>query len=118
MNRNTFLKTFLLGILAVYLGVNSLHCQLKEDERNTIEVVEKTKNSVVFITNIQYITDFFSTEQVTRGSGSGFVWDNQGHIVTNFHVIEAGDLFNVTLPNQEQRQARLIGKEDASRLIP
>lgn len=113
MNRNTFLMILLLGITAALLGVNSLNCQLIEDERNTIEVVEKTKNSVVFITNIQYITDFFSTEKVTRGSGSGFVWDNNGHIVTNFHVIEEGDLFNVTLPNQEQRQARLIGKEEA-----
>ena len=113
MNRNTFLMILLLGITAALLGVNSLNCQLIEDERNTINVVEQTKNSVVFITNIQYITDFFPSEKVTRGSGSGFVWDNNGHIVTNYHVIEDGDLFNVTLPNQEQRQARLIGKEEA-----
>ena len=87
--------------------------QLTEDERNTIEVVKKNQNSVVFITNIQLVRDFFfaSEEAVPRGSGSGFVWDDKGHIVTNYHVIEDGDIFNVTLPSQEQRRARLIGKE-------
>lgn len=55
---------------------------------------------------------FFSTEEaVPRGSGSGLVWDEQGHIITNYHVIEDGDIFNVTLPNQQERQAKLIGKE-------
>ncbi|MGB9836707.1 MAG: S1C family serine protease [Candidatus Saccharicenans sp.] len=87
--------------------------QLTEDEKNTIEVVKKTQNSVVYITNIQLVRDFFTwtEEAVPRGSGSGFIWDDQGHIITNYHVIEDGDLFNVTLPNQEERQAKLIGKE-------
>ena len=87
--------------------------QLTEDERNTIEVVKRNQNSVVFITNIQLVRDFFfsSAEAVPRGSGSGFVWDDKGHIVTNYHVIEDGDIFNVTLPSQEQRRARLVGKE-------
>ena len=85
----------------------------REDERNTIEVVKRTQNSVVFITNIQLVRDFlFSSEEaVPAGSGSGFVWDDKGHIVTNYHVIEDGDIFNVTLPSQEQRRARLVGKE-------
>jgi len=48
-----------------------------------------------------------------RGSGSGFMWDDKGHIVTNFHVIEDGVEFLVTLPNQEQRQAKLVGKEES-----
>jgi S1-C subfamily serine protease len=84
-----------------------------EDERNTIEVVKSLKNSVVFITNIQLVSDFFfSTEEaVPRGSGSGFVWDDRGHIVTNFHVIEDGDIFKVALPDQRELRARLVGKE-------
>jgi S1-C subfamily serine protease len=87
--------------------------QLTEDERNTIDIIKNAKNSVVFVTNIQLVRGFFfSTEEaVPRGSGSGFVWDDQGHIVTNYHVIEDGDLFNVTLFNQEERKARLVGKE-------
>ena len=88
--------------------------QLNEDERNTIEIVRKNKNSVVYITNIGIVRDYFwgSEEKMPRGSGSGFVWDNLGHIVTNFHVIEDGVEFLVTLPNQEQRQAKLVGIED------
>ncbi|HAR36898.1 MAG TPA: 2-alkenal reductase [Acidobacteria bacterium] len=99
--------------LSFLFSAGSLRAQLTEDEKNTIEVVKKAQNSVVFITNIQLVRDFFSwtEEAVPRGSGSGFVWDERGHIITNYHVIEDGDLFNVTLPNQEERQAKLIGKE-------
>lgn len=83
---------------------------LTEDEQNTIDVVKKTTNSVVFVTNIQLVRDFFYQEEaVARGTGSGFVWDSSGHIVTNYHVIEEGDVFAVTLPNQEYRKARLVG---------
>ncbi len=87
--------------------------RLTEDERNTIEVVRKTRNSVVFITNLQYVRDFFfsSDEPVRRGSGSGFVWDDQGHIVTNFHVIDEGDKFMVSLPDQRQVEATLVGRD-------
>ncbi len=89
--------------------------KLTEDERNTIEIVKKNKNSVVYVTNIQLVRDFWygSEEKMPRGSGSGFVWDDKGHIVTNFHVIEDGVEFLVTLPNQEQRQAKLVGKEES-----
>ncbi|MGC8745201.1 MAG: S1C family serine protease [Candidatus Saccharicenans sp.] len=99
--------------LPFLINSEGLKAQLTEDEKNTIEVVKKTQNSVVFITNIQLVRDFFSwtEEAVPRGSGSGFVWDDQGHIITNYHVIEEGDRFNVTLPNQEERSAKLIGKE-------
>jgi len=86
-----------------------------EDEQNTIDIVRKTKTSVVFITNMQYVQDFFFTsdQPVARGSGSGFVWDDKGHIVTNFHVIEDGVKFMVSLPNQKQVEAKLIGREPA-----
>ncbi|MGB9765133.1 MAG: S1C family serine protease [Candidatus Saccharicenans sp.] len=99
--------------LPFLINSEGLKAQLTEDEKNTIEVVKKTQNSVVFITNIQLVRDFFpwTEEAVPRGSGSGFVWDDQGHIITNYHVIEEGDRFNVTLPNQEERSAKLIGKE-------
>jgi S1-C subfamily serine protease len=88
---------------------------LTEDEQNTIDIVKKTRNSVVFITNMQYVQDFFFTsdQPVARGSGSGFVWDDQGHIVTNFHVIEDGVKFMVSLSNQKQVEAKLIGREPA-----
>ena len=91
----------------------SAKAKLTEDERNTIDIVLKTKNSVVFITNLQYVRDFFysSDQPVPQGSGSGFVWDDRGHIVTNFHVIDEGEKFMVSLPNQKQAEATLVGYE-------
>jgi S1-C subfamily serine protease len=87
---------------------------LTEDEENTIAVVKGNVNGVVFITNIQYSRDFlFGTQEVQRGTGTGFIWDSQGHIVTNYHVIEDGDAFMVTCPNQKNFKAKLIGKEPA-----
>jgi S1-C subfamily serine protease len=87
--------------------------RLTEDERNTIDVVQKTRNSVVYITNLQYVRDFFysSDQPVPQGSGSGFVWDDGGHIVTNFHVIDEGDKFMVSLPDQRQVEASLVGRD-------
>jgi S1-C subfamily serine protease len=89
--------------------------RLTEDERNTIDIVRKTKNSVVFITNLQYLRDFFFTsdELVPQGSGSGFVWDDRGHLVTNFHVIAEGVKYMVSLPDQRQVEATLVGRDMA-----
>jgi S1-C subfamily serine protease len=86
---------------------------LTEDEQNTIDVVNRNVNSVVYITNITYVRDWFSSQKVARGTGSGFIWDSRGHIVTNYHVIEEGDAFAVTMPNQKHYKARLVGKEEA-----
>jgi S1-C subfamily serine protease len=108
-----------LGIAAasaaiVFVFAGSLRAQLLEDEKNTIDVVKRTKNSVVFVTNIGIVQDwFFNQEKAPRGSGSGFVWDEQGHIVTNFHVIEDGVEYTITLPNQEKLSAKLVGKEES-----
>ena len=94
-------------------GQVSGNSRLTEDERNTIEIVRKSRNSVVYVTNMQYVRDFFyqSDQPVPRGSGSGYVWDDLGHIVTNFHVIDEGDKFMVSLPNQRQVEARLVGRD-------
>jgi S1-C subfamily serine protease len=99
---------FLIGTFA-----RPAAAQLLEDERNTIDIVKRVKPSVVYVTNIQKVRDFFfgSDEDVPRGTGSGFLWDDRGHIVTNFHVIEGGDSFSVTLSDQAQRQARLVGQD-------
>jgi S1-C subfamily serine protease len=94
-------------------GQASGNSRLLPDEQNTIEIVRRTRNSVVYITNMQYVRDFFyqSDQPVPRGSGSGFVWDGEGHIVTNFHVIDEGDKFMVSFPNQKQVEATLVGRD-------
>ena len=63
---------------------------LDADERSTIALFKQSQAAVAFITTTEQQVDFWSrtvSEQAT-GSGSGFVWDDQGHIVTNYHVVE------------------------------
>ena len=86
---------------------------LLEDERNTIEVFRRCSRSVVFIVNAQTQRDFFTLNavEVPQGSGSGFVWDTLGHIVTNFHVVQGGDAWSVTLSDGKRYDAELVGQE-------
>ncbi len=80
-------------------------------EQNNISVFKRVSPSVVHITTLDVQRDFFSlnVEQVPRGTGTGFIWDEQGHVVTNFHVIQGGDAARVTLADQSSYNARLVG---------
>jgi S1-C subfamily serine protease len=84
---------------------------LSADERNTISVFESVSPSVVYITTVQHVRDFFSRNvmRVPQGTGSGFIWDERGHVVTNFHVIRGAQEALVTLGDQRSFNARLIG---------
>lgn len=84
---------------------------LSVDEVNNIDVFKKTSPSVVHITTLEQQRDFFSVnvQQVPRGTGTGFVWDDRGHIVTNFHVIQGGSGARVTLSDQSSWKASLVG---------
>lgn len=80
-------------------------------EQNNINVFRKVSPSVVHITTLDVQRDLFSrnVQEVPHGTGTGFIWDEQGHIVTNFHVIQGSDLFRVTLSDQTSFDARLVG---------
>ncbi len=84
-----------------------------EDERNTIRVFRKAAPSTVFVTQSQSVVDPSSmrTTEVPTGSGTGFVWDKQGHIVTNFHVIRGARTLSVRLFDQSTYDAVVIGVE-------
>ncbi len=84
---------------------------LGADELNNIEVFRKAGPSVVHITTLELQRDFFSmnVQQVPRGTGTGFVWDDRGHVVTNFHVIQGGSGARVTLADQSTHTAKLVG---------
>ena len=86
---------------------------LLESERNTMEVFRRADPSVVFVTNKALRRDFFSmnVSEVPQGAGSGFLWDDHGHVVTNFHVLEGGQAFSITLPTGVTRDARVVGVE-------
>ena len=84
---------------------------LSAEELRDIAVFREASASVVFITSLQRRRDLFSANvfEIPQGSGSGFIWDDRGHVVTNFHVIQHGDAFSVTLKNQTSYTARVIG---------
>jgi S1-C subfamily serine protease len=77
----------------------------------TLEAVRRAADSVVYITNIARRRDFFTLDvfEAPQGSGSGFVWDQEGHLVTNFHVIEGGSRFSVVLADQSEWDAEVVG---------
>ncbi len=84
---------------------------LGADEQANIELFKRASPSVVNITSLGVQRDLFSmnVQQVPRGSGSGFVWDDKGHIVTNFHVIQNANGARVTLADQSSFDAKLVG---------
>jgi S1-C subfamily serine protease len=84
---------------------------LAEDEQNNIAVFRSVSPSVVHITTLAAQRGFFSTDvmQVPRGTGSGFMWDDRGHIVTNFHVIQGASGATITLSDQSTWRAALVG---------
>ncbi|MDP4652334.1 MAG: S1C family serine protease, partial [Haliea sp.] len=82
-----------------------------EDEANTTEIFSKASPAVVFVTNKALRRDRFSmnVHEIPRGSGTGFVWDTSGLIVTNFHVIAGAHRLTVTLADRSEHEAEVIG---------
>jgi S1-C subfamily serine protease len=93
--------------------------ELAQDEQATIEVFEATRDAVVFITTLQRVRESpFSLNifEQPKGTGTGFLWDARGHVVTNFHVVAEGDTFRVALSDNETYEAKLIGVEPSKDL--
>ena len=85
--------------------------ELTTDEQKTIALFKATSPSVVFISSIEVRRGLFSLNvyEMPRGTGSGFIWDNEGRIVTNFHVIEDASRVEVTLSDSTTWKAILVG---------
>lgn len=84
---------------------------IKSDEEMNVAIFESVSPSVAFIKNAALEVDWFSAEfyEVPRGAGSGFVWDKDGHIVTNFHVLYRADKIDVTLSDHKTYNAKVVG---------
>ncbi len=93
-------------------ATTAMDSQLNDAELATIRLFEAAAPSVCYITTTNVGYDFFSRNatEIPAGSGSGFVWDNKGHIVTNYHVIQNADRATVTLADRSTWQARLVGR--------
>lgn len=86
--------------------------KLGEDEKATIALFKQASKAVVHITTSEVGRDFFTMSEMEYelGSGSGFLWDEKGNVVTNFHVIENADRLKVTLADQSSWDAVEIGR--------
>ncbi len=84
---------------------------LAEDEKSMIALFRQASPSVVHITTLAVRQDAFSFDvlQIPQGTGSGFVWDADGHIVTNFHVIQDADAATVTMADHSNWKAHPVG---------
>jgi S1-C subfamily serine protease len=84
---------------------------LSDLEKSTIALFSARSTAVVNITTIAMRSDPFRIKalEVPRGTGSGFIWDAAGHVITNFHVIDRADGARVTLSDHSVWNAKLVG---------
>lgn len=85
--------------------------KLQGDELATVQLFQENTPSVVYITNLAARRDAFTLDilEVPQGSGSGFLWDKDGHVVTNYHVIRGASDLRVTLGDQSTYEAEVVG---------
>jgi S1-C subfamily serine protease len=86
------------------------YSDLRPDEQTIVDLFEGTSPSVVYISTLTRRADIFGrTEIVPGGSGTGFIWDDQGYIVTNYHVIQGADQARVVMHDQTGYLATWVG---------
>lgn len=126
MRRVSLLVLLIIGVVVLWLLINpfarinrenanprpvTARGNLAEDEKNSIDIFKNTSTSVVFITSKALRRNLFSLNaiEIPQGTGSGIVWDNDGRIVTNFHVIRDANSIQVTMADHSKWQAVLVG---------
>jgi S1-C subfamily serine protease len=82
---------------------------LIEDEQNTIDVFRAAAPATVFVTQKRQVTNWSQVVEVDSGTGSGFIWDDRGHVVTNYHVIDGARSLTVSLQGDLEYTATLVG---------
>src|SRR5687768_12438284 len=85
--------------------------ELMADEQAVIGLFEAAKGSVVFISTQERVLDYWTRNVMTvpRGTGSGFIWDEQGHVITNLHVVQGGSQAIVKLADGRDFEAEFVG---------
>lgn len=111
-----FFETLLLpgfGSKVEMRPITQVQGGLGDDERATINIFKAVSPSVVFITNKRLKRNFFSmtVTEVPQGAGSGLIWDELGHIVTNFHVVYNAHEIEVKLHDGQKFDAVLVGAD-------
>ena len=114
--RSSFALALLL-ICSVFIALNSAIADTRipqfatDDETNTMQVFNFASPSVVYVTNETVVRDRWTLRlhTVPKGAGSGFIWDEKGHVVTNYHVIEEARKITITLQDRSEWPAELVG---------
>jgi len=78
-------------------------------EKATIDIFNSASPAVVYIFTENAVRGFFGTREVRQGAGSGFLWDRDGHVVTNYHVIEGAERIQVRMNDGEAIEAAYVG---------
>jgi S1-C subfamily serine protease len=105
---------FIISFIFACQNIMAQQKMLLENEKNSISVFQLTADSIVNVSNIKITKSFFDMDatEVQSGMGSGFIWDKNGFLVTNFHVVDGGDSFQVAFKDdKKQYKAKLIGAD-------
>jgi len=113
------LKSFGIGLLLLsmpFFGIaqGTDYRKFKtNDEENNIEIFKQASPSVVHITNSRLVRSFYALnpQEVPQGTGTGFIWDKEGYIVTNFHVVQQANVVTVTLQDGTSYEAVPVGSD-------
>ncbi len=102
----------IIAVTISFIGnIFSVNATTTEEESN-IKIFENSVGSVVHVSNIAIANSIWSLNpiKIPRGSGTGIVWDKEGHIVTNYHVIDGGDIFLISFhKDNKQYRAKIAG---------
>jgi S1-C subfamily serine protease len=80
-----------------------------DDEENSIQIYENLNNAVVNITTVTFEYNWFLEPIPKEGTGSGSIIDQQGHILTNYHVVKDAQKLSITLADGEEYEGKVVG---------
>jgi S1-C subfamily serine protease len=105
------MKAYLFVVLSLFSLSGWTATDLMPVETKTIEIYRKAVPATVNVSNIKLARNMFYGEvEIPQGAGSGFVYDTEGHIITNYHVVQGGSSFVVTFHNDpKQYKAKIVG---------
>jgi S1-C subfamily serine protease len=85
--------------------------ELSSTEKTNIEIFRHASPSVVYITTLTEMVNLWTRDitRLPRGTGSGFIWDSHGHIITNYHVLEGASEIRIRLSDHRTFNAVLVG---------
>lgn len=82
---------------------------VSDDEENNIQIYEHLNNAVVNITTVTFEYNWFLEPVPNEGTGSGSIIDQQGHILTNYHVVKDAQKLSITLADGEEYEGKVVG---------